>query len=334
MLKSPVVKRLGMALGVAGVCGCSEALSPVRLFDGPIAKTIDPRCCPNNSASGCICPPTLVGSSNGTGDTAGVAIYVEQALICPTRLLSSGGAPLVNGQPWPDTLAVYIAVDSGGEGNHLLNRTVTLTLMGVDSMGTGSDAPYGHTHIGVNGAVKPVGTLAQTTVNTGPQGLVVLKYTAGEVSGPLTISAQSSGAVSNEVDFAVGVPGLLAQTGRPSYQLIGFTTIHPVNHSGLPVMVAKLDTLADDFFVRYGQQIQYNDMALPLGGKFDLDTAWNQAGHPHAEHRAGRDIDVRTTVLSRSQADWIRLRWSRLGGGPDIRHTSPPHLHLRYRGPE
>ncbi|MDZ4865240.1 MAG: hypothetical protein SGJ01_17610 [Gemmatimonadota bacterium] len=328
-----MAKLLGMALGVAVVWGCSEALSPVRLFDGPIAKTIDPRCCPNDAGSGCFCPPTLVGSSNGTGDTAGVAIYLERNLICPARLLASGGAPLLNGEPWPDTVMVYIAVDSGGEGNHLLNRAVTLSVTGVDSLGGGSDAPYGHMHVGVNGVVKPIGSLSNATVNTGPNGLITLSYRASEVSGPITISAQSVGAIANKVDLAVGVPGLLPQIARPSDSLIGYTTIHPNNHSGIPIMLAKLDTLADDFLGQYGQRIQFNDMALPLGGKFDLDTVWSQFGHPHAEHRAGRDLDARTVVMTQAQINWTRLRWSLLGGS-SILHTVQPHLHLRYRGLE
>jgi len=248
----------------------------------------------------------------------------------------------LNGSPWPDTLAVYIAVDSGGEGNHLLNRTVTLALVGVDSLGTGSDAPYGHVHVGANGTVKPVGILTHTTVNTGPQGLVVLKYTAAEVSGPITISAQSTGAISNEVDFAVGVPGLAALPGRASYVLVGALPWHPNNHNGIPVMTARLDSLADSVMARFNRPLYYNDMSLPLGGRFDLLKNWACC---HREHGAGRDLDLRTHNaggLSPRERQYVWQLWERMGGTVHdetvLRSGAPntlnPHYHLRYRGPE
>ncbi len=337
-MRSPLARLLGVAVGVAVVWGCSEVLAPgVQRFRGPTAQVIDPRCCPNNAASGCGCPGTIFGSSNGTGDTAGVAIYVTQNLICPSRLgtatTGAGGPPLLNGEPWPDSVTVYVAVDSGGEGNHLLGRTITLMVEVVDSSSTGSDAPYGHSHTGHNGAVKPAGTLSQMTVNTGQQGLVVLSYRAGEVSGPITIRAQSTGVAENRVSLAVGVPGLIPMVQRPSDTLIGYVWAHPVNHHGLPIMVAKLDTLADDFFVKFHTRIHYNDMALPLGGKFDLDSLWGQVARRHAEHRAGRDIDVRITNMSLAQQSFVDARWQQLGGSVWPEGT-PPHKHLRYRGPE
>lgn len=120
------------------------------------------------------------------------------------------------------------------------------------------------------------------------------------ISGPITIRAQSGTAIPNKVDLAVGVPGLVAQLGRPTYILIGDTAPHPYNHYGLPVMVAKLDTLADDYFAQFNQPIQYNDMALPLGGKFGsgFHLDWSRTcgtprrtGHRREDHRddAGSD---------------------------------------------
>ncbi len=318
MMRFPLARLLGVAVGVAVVWGCSEVLAPgVRRFDGPTGQVIDPRCCPLGAGSGCGCPSTIFGSSNGGGDTAGVAIYVEQALICPTDLGRSGGAPNhPNGGPWPDTVVVWVAVDSGGEGGHLPNRTVTLTLEVADSSGTGTDAPYGHMHTGASGFAKSTGTLSQATVNTGPGGIAVISYRASGLSGPITIRAQSSSPViPNAVTFAVGVPGLTILAPGTNFDTIGSLTIHPLNIAVVPEMIPALGALADSFQARFGRKLEYNDASLPLGGKFDLRRQWwnddpgcvftrgNGTVVPippgcHQVHRAGKDIDLRTKVFN------------------------------------
>ncbi len=347
MLRSLLGRLLGTAAILAVIWGCSEVLAPnARRFTGPAGKQIDPRCCPNGSGSGCGCPGTIFGSSNGTGDTAGVALYVERNLICPAGLgtpdSGSGGAPLLSGEPWPDSVTVYVAVDSGGEGNHLLDREIVVSVESVDSAGTSSDAPYGHAHFGHGGVQKPKGVLSADTVNTGQQGLVILTYRAGTVSGPIVIRATSTGASKNELTLGVGVPGLVALPGRPSYVLVGQLWSHPANHHGIPAVTARLDTLADSVMGRFNRPLYLNDMALPLGGRFDLDSNWACC---HDEHRAGRDTDLRTNNaggLSARERQYVWAQWERMGGTvhdetvlrSGAPNTRSPHYHLRYRRPE
>lgn len=336
MMRSPLARLFAVAGGVAVIWGCSEVLAPgVRRFNGPTGQVIDPRCCPNNAASGCGCPSTLTGGSQGTGDTAGVALYLQQSLVCPRGLGPSGGPPVLGtGSPWPDSLILYVAVDSGGEGNHVLGRTVTISVKAVDSAGASIDGPYGHLHFGANGTPKPTGSLSQPSVNTGQQGLVTLIYRPSIVSGPIIIRATSPGALTIVDTFAVGVPGLAPMGGRSTYNLIGSLPEHPNSHNTIPAVQSRLDTLADVFFARFAQPIEFNDISIPLGGKFDygyLD--WGAQPRRHAEHRVGRDIDTRIINLSQIQQDFIRSRWQRLGGTV-FQEGTPPHFHLRYRGPE
>jgi hypothetical protein len=237
---------------------------------------------------------------------------------------------------------VYVAVDSGGEGNHLLDREIVLTLESVDSLGAGIDASYGHVHRGHGGLPKPTGVLTADTVNTTQLGLATLTYRASQVSGPIRIRATSAGALANVVTLAVGVLGLTPLLGRSSYVLVGQMWSHPENHFGIPAMTARLDTLADSVLARFTRPLYYNDMSLPLGGRFDVDSNWACC---HDEHRSGRDLDLRTQNaggLSSRERRYVWDLWERMGGtvhdetvlrsgAPNIRN---PHYHLRYRGPE
>ncbi len=73
-------------------------------------------------------------------------------------------------------------------------------------------------------------------------------------------------------------------------------------------------------------------MSLPLGGKFDLGRTWDQSDK-HRQHRAGREVDLRTNSRSAAQLDFIWDTWEQMGGTVgDETGTTAPHYHLKYHG--
>jgi hypothetical protein len=99
------------------------------------------------------------------------------------------------------------------------------------------------------------------------------------------------------VDYAVGYDSLVylgnsnifAQTGGNSA-----TSLHgdnTWNHWMTLNAATELQNAATDYINRYntGEKICINDMALPIGGKFDLKNNWQS---PHAAHDQGTAVDV------------------------------------------
>jgi len=266
-------------------------------------------------------------------DTLRVHILHTPRLVAPSGITPSQGRPLLNGQPWPDTLYLGLVVDSAG--TWLQNRTVNLSLQAIDSAGRSVDSSYGHIHAGLGGPQKPAGSLSLTSVNTGATGIGTVLFQAGAVSGPVVIRATSVGADSARDTLLVRVPVLQALVQGQSDTLIGQLGAHPLNHYGIQAMITRLNALADSFYATYSARLYINDMSLSYGGLFDADSNW---ATPHGEHRVGRDADLRTNGvggLDKGQRDYVWLTWERLGGKVyDETTTSNPHYHLKYRGPE
>ena len=272
-------------------------------------------------------------------DSASVTIQRADVALSPKGLGTSGGLVDFSGQPVITQVQLQVSVDS--EGVSLPNRDVTLSVSAIDLSGAGADGPYGHVHTGVGGIQKPAGTLSPTEVNTGSDRVSTVTYRTGPVSGPVVLRAESQGAKAKVDTVQVGVLGLTPLTGRNSYKLIGKTSIHPVNYWGVPAMVTKLNRLADNFYAAFNRPLYYNDLSLPLGGLFDVDTNWACC---HDEHRAGRDLDLRTDGdtlnggLTPGQRIFVWDDWELLGGEvyderlkrdrvtPNLKN---PHYHLR-----
>ena len=273
-------------------------------------------------------------------DSASVTIQRVDAPLSPTELESSGGSVDFSGQPVVTQVQLQVSVDSNGVS--VANRDVTLSVSAIDLSGAGADGPYGHVHTGLGGIQKPAGTLSRTEVNTGSSRVGTVTYRTGPVSGPVVVRAESQGARAMVDTIQVGVLGLTPLSGRSSYVLIGDRPWHRLNHWGVEPMVARLNVLADSFQAIFGRPIWYNDMSLPLGGRFDLKQNW--VG-PHGEHRAGRDLDMRTDGpqaeggMTDNQRNFVKRVWRRLGGDPHderfvkgVLNPNGPHYHLRYRG--
>jgi hypothetical protein len=273
-----------------------------------------------------------------------VEIQEGRSLIAPTGLENSGGAPLLNGSPWPDNAELTISVVRGDSA--LPNKDVELALVAVDSAGQSVDAPFGHFHTGADGAEKPVGRLSSMRVNTGATGKVKVTYTGGLVSGPVVIQGKSDGVKEGADTILVGVPGLTQLLPSSTVGTVGATSIHPSSFWVTSEMWDALMEVADSFHTRYSRRVEYNDASLPLGGKFDLHSQWdtpdllcvftpaggaprNSPGGCHSSHRAGRDIDARTSDLSREQRNRLREYWQ---ATPDQTVVSEgDHFHFRDR---
>ena len=67
------------------------------------------------------------------------------------------------------------------------------------------------------------------------------------------------------------------------------------NHYGTRNTLRDIIAIADAWHSQYPdeQTLRINDMSLPFGGKFDVNGTWLA---PHATHREGRDVDVRSEL--------------------------------------
>jgi len=94
-------------------------------------------------------------------------------------------------------------------------------------------------------------------------------------------------------DYAVIYNDLFQVQPNANYVFVGATTAHPNNHFGTSPAISATQVVA----ILYHQEfpalpiIALNDMALPLGGKFDLNLTWTSGSH--AQHSRGFAVDVR-----------------------------------------
>lgn len=162
----------------------------------------------------------------------------------------------------------------------------------------------GHDHDDAN---RPKGTFTPDSGNTGPSGLLAVKYTAPEVSGiiewTLTGVPQGGGRGATLIStIGVRIDGLEALPPAPppeeNYDLIGETSRHADNHYGTPGFNAALVDLANRYAKEFpAQKLSYNDMSLVEGGLFDIgpESNWNP---PHCGHRFGTHVDLRLVPVA------------------------------------
>jgi hypothetical protein len=72
-------------------------------------------------------------------------------------------------------------------------------------------------------------------------------------------------------------------------------------------------------------QIALNDMALPIGGKFDIQQNWMS---PHADHDRGAAVDVNAVPMELAD-EFVGYCWS-YGATCAQVETSPYHIHCRF----
>lgn len=194
---------------------------------------------------------------------------------------------------------------------------------------------------------RPLGVFSPASFNTGPTGVVRVTYTAPAVSGQVLVNGSCRGGDGssctwNPYNFNVKIPGLveLKDGGVVSnYLRVGSEPgLHTRNHFGTPAAIQALGSLADEYAKVYpGDKLQFNDTSLEWGGIFDVsrDRQNKEWLPPHAEHRDGRDTDLRSRAVVGPERRQTLLRLAnKLGFGVLIHDgTVPgdaPHWHLRY----
>jgi hypothetical protein len=135
---------------------------------------------------------------------------------------------------------------------------------------------------------------------TDADGDAYIQYVASEFGGKYEVSGTSDAATPAADTITVGIP-LEALGAGTHYGFIGATPEHPVNHFGTPTMNSRLGTFANQLFEEAGVNVEFNDIGLPLGGRFEVAdpthpaVAWDNPAH--CDHRWGRGADLRTNTF-------------------------------------
>ena len=262
------------------------------------------------------CPDTFVACTDYS-----VSISINPLTVLPTGV--SGGSNTAN-----VSVCITPALANRSASFQLVRRPQHVDTAGhIESQHTGK---------------RPVGKLASVSGVTGADGCLRTKYSPSHISGFVGINGSALG-TSVGGDILVEVPELLGLSDGENYNLIGRSSAHPNNHNGTLAALAGLQQIADDYRSEYyganpipeNAKLNYNDMSLTYGGKFDLGKGWSNAG-AHAEHREGINADVRCCS---DPGNIPRDRWAELnrifvrGGSTrtnDETRTSAPHWHLRF----
>ncbi len=172
--------------------------------------------------------------------------------------------------------------------------------------------------------------------------------------------------------LSISVPGLVLLPNSEHYDQIGGTLSHPgppgstsnTNHYVNPAVAVLLDSLAARWSrlaadSTYGideseYPLEYNDISLPNGGRFDISGNWTNrqpSYTQHQYHRVGRDLDLRTNSEASQRASGVGLDvqvceanicWYKnrlfeklvedLNGTADVheRNTRIEHYHLQF----
>lgn len=228
--------------------------------------------------------------------------------------------------PQRRTYTLALTRGSGAASTPVPNTEVTLKLTAIDGSGG---------HVGHSGE-RPVGSFepgedahtTETTLTTDGQGSARFTFEAPEFGGRYVITAKAAGAPDKADTVTVGIAGLADLGASTNYNLIGATAFHPDAHYGTGTMRGALVELADSFHTRFDRVLEYNDVSLSQGGRFDI--AGNWVDTHHCDHRWGQGADLRTVNLTVAQQNYVRLKWARIQGTNGyVNEGAPVHYHLK-----
>lgn len=154
----------------------------------------------------------------------------------------------------------------------------------------------GHFH---DSPTRPIGTITPTSGNTGTTGLPITIRTTQVGQQEVVISCIPTRCDASP--YNVGHGDLFMLAPGDGYQLVGGnTTMHGddrFNHFGTSTMISGILNTVFGHLAAHPTQgrVALNDMALPIGGIFDLNRNW--VG-PHHNHSRGTAVDVRGNSLA------------------------------------
>jgi hypothetical protein len=266
----------------------------------------------------------------------------------------------------PDTVLVHIRA-SYSDDSSVAGLAVTLRSSyfrggsghshesgwGDDSLIAGQFVDLG---VGLN--APSAGTRGSRTIIFNSRGDTTLVFRTAGVSGQeriilsvdsATARTRTKGIVAVSPDtLTVVMGGLQVLASRTSIDQIGRTDRHPSNHWGTVEMNRLLAQLADSVAALarridslppskrpagvYPSRLGVNDMSLPNGGLFDIDTAQSGAWqYPHLTHRDGQhaDVDIRADTTWAALSKYVKGIWQGQFGLKfvDERRTKH-HVHL------
>jgi hypothetical protein len=212
-----------------------------------------------------------------------------------------------------------------------VNRLVNLSAQAVTSSGG---------HVNHSGA-RPTGTFAHASGRTDANGIYQTTYTSPIFGGTMNITA-TAGPASASTILEISLGGLFDLGGDGThYTLTGQLNWHPSNHYGTLTATTNLPLIADDYFASYptSAKVEYNDMSLINGGKFDINPdraiAPNWTNPAHAEHREGKNCDIpygKTNLINTSAQQAVMEQILRNRNSPNfLKHVSPDPLHYHAR---
>ena len=228
----------------------------------------------------------------------------------------------------PSTMELLVVITNSAGQCCLANWNVRLTPQRRPNS-------HGHDH---DDASRPLGELSRTTGSTGADGYqFTYTYTAPEVSGlvDLRVECWNDFATCPPDDYFqvvdVQVPGMMPLTQGLDYNLVGsygmpgVTSQHIGNHYGTPGFLVKVRYLAALYNLKFNSKLDYNDLSLIYGGRFDIYNNWRGSHH---EHKVGTNIDVRYVPVTNRREFLVMLARADINGEvldePDSRH-----LHIR-----
>lgn len=218
----------------------------------------------------------------------------------------------------------------------LSNLQVILSLAEVVGAG-------GHTDHAGN---RPLGTLAATQGMTGfYDGAFRTTYTSSIFGGEVAIYAQVpalGGEKGESVRVGVGLTSLAAGA---TYILYHNDPYHPAYHNGTATALTNLPLIANDYKAQFypdgangptpipdADKLNYNDMSLVNGGKFEAFLGSQAAWGPdvaHQEHRVGINCDVRNFNVPTGRRAALEEIFRQRGSPTFLDEGN--HWHLRFQ---
>jgi hypothetical protein len=191
----------------------------------------------------------------------------------------------------------------------------------------------GHYHGGATSDPLAVGTIVPsqlTFVGAEPQNVPCV-WTAPDVCGSVRLDYRFSSGEYGWWHMDIMYDSFLPIPQSTGISLKTPDPIHPSPYWADPPFISKLRLLGEKYAAKTGKDIVITDASLPWGGRFDIEaehpqhpTPWRA---PHAEHRNGRQADVRLRDMTAS--DRIIFQDACIELGIEAQIHSDNHWHIR-----